>query len=478
MEKNDVKCEQLMNIFREDMSVLLMLQNYLLNFIDNSKILQFYEMVIETKIHQNNNMFSEFLSLLSFICAVRPKESQSYIQLLIHFIPLIKENFSQKEIYQLFSPCKQFIILLYEHGCINLNDILGSREFQDHDSFIFFPEIQENDEKYFLELKKYVWFNQLHIYYTNKMTISEFKEKRLLGLSEFEIVKIISEDKIDDFIDFVSSKNLDVFSKPATSVFEYDPLIKGMKPDLIEYAAYFGSIHIFKYLLMQYEVAERLLDKNIFYFAVSGGSTEIIHLIESKEKINYSLYVKYAIKTFQIDLVNYLFNQNPENLRRDIYYCIEFFNLEALLLFLAVLNEMHFTISYIEMAAMCGYVDLLSFFIKISDFDINSEINDGVSKNNIYRTLLHIAVNSEKYNVVAFLLTLEGIDINIKNYIYFLICMMFISGLYYVFTINYETPLDIAMQLKNTKIIEILQKKEESIHKKSTKNSNGNFLME
>ena len=76
------------------------------------------------------------------------------------------------------------------------------------------------------------------------------------------------------------------------------------KISLIEYAAFFGSVQIFKYLYLN----GVRLNENMCLYAVHGNHPEIFQIIEEKVKISSSTYekcFKEAIICFNNDFANY-----------------------------------------------------------------------------------------------------------------------------------------------------------------------------
>lgn len=63
-------------------------------------------------------------------------------------------------------------------------------------------------------------------------------------------VLLILEDSVKDFISYVNRSNISLESEVKLSIFERYSFLNENHPILIEYAAFFGSIQIFQYLVM------------------------------------------------------------------------------------------------------------------------------------------------------------------------------------------------------------------------------------
>ena len=75
---------------------------------------------------------------------------------------------------------------------------------------------------------------------------------------------------------------------------------------LIEYAAFFGSLSIFKFLLLNHaSITNKLLDD-----AIAGGNTEIIHICQ-QYKCNVQINsFQMAIKYYHNDILAWLIENN------------------------------------------------------------------------------------------------------------------------------------------------------------------------
>ena len=92
---------------------------------------------------------------------------------------------------------------------------------------------------------------------------------------------------IEEFIIYVNKNNYQLDSFIETSHYETNSfLLKAEKVKLIEYASFFGSTQIFKYLYLN----GIELSPSLWNFAIHGDDEEMIHILE-EEKVcppNYS----------------------------------------------------------------------------------------------------------------------------------------------------------------------------------------------
>ena len=106
------------------------------------------------------------------------------------------------------------------------------------------------------------WFPNKNAWVENikKELPTNFHELRKVGEDENFICKLIRDDNIKDFIVYVNKNNIQLNTPIKLSIFETNAfLIKKQNESqnkgitLTEYAAFFGSIQIIKYLQMEGE---------------------------------------------------------------------------------------------------------------------------------------------------------------------------------------------------------------------------------
>ena len=104
------------------------------------------------------------------------------------------------------------------------------------------------------------------------------------GYNHNFIYQLIKNDDIDKFQNLVSNEGLDINQMIPDSVFERALFLKdGAR--LVHIAAFYGSIKIFKYLVLN-DVDLEMLDmalQTIVHFAVAGNSPEIIRYLQSND---------------------------------------------------------------------------------------------------------------------------------------------------------------------------------------------------
>ena len=139
--------------------------------------------------------------------------------------------------------------------------------------FLNFPNIHVDHKKITNKLKEYARINNII----------------LIGNYDEIYLQYIKNDDIESFQDFIS--------KLPSFDFEQKINTYTREGSIIHYAAYNGAIKCFKYLILN----DVSLDSSLVLFAVAGGNSEIIHILENKglsfaKAINTSIaFHRYAI---------------------------------------------------------------------------------------------------------------------------------------------------------------------------------------
>ncbi|KAK8871525.1 hypothetical protein M9Y10_007254 [Tritrichomonas musculus] len=215
--------------------------------------------------------------------------------LILHFESQIKIFFNDDDIYNMFENSPRVLLFLIQKGFCTSENI-------DHSDLYFYPEIRNKIK----EEKKENLENQIQ----KIDPIEVFESKRLIGENDSEICKLIREDSVVEFITYVSANIIDVSSQTPYSIYETNSfLLSREKTSLIEYAAFFGSNEIFKYLRINGAKIESI----IWFYAIHGKNAEIIRILErdgikrdTDEKLSES------IKCHHNEIANY-FEMNEED---------------------------------------------------------------------------------------------------------------------------------------------------------------------
>ena len=134
-----------------------------------------------------------------------------------------------------------------------------------------------------------------------------YEEKQQVGENDEQICQIIGEDSIEEFITYMNKNDYPTNSYIKESLFETNYfLLKGKKKILIEYAAFFWSTQIFKYL---YKNGVELTSSLLIY-GIHSDNPEMIQILEENHVAtpnkSYEESIKESIKYHHNDITNYI----------------------------------------------------------------------------------------------------------------------------------------------------------------------------
>ncbi|KAK8841348.1 hypothetical protein M9Y10_026962 [Tritrichomonas musculus] len=255
------------------------IQSLILEYIDNENNLEenyqnLANIFNDIKIHDNFNEFKLILYFISNI-SVHHHRTHDFLQkiykIIIFFEKDIKKNYSNYEIFHIFRKSKIILLYLIKQNILNI-DLSIFNEIKKYFYInYFFPEV-----------KKFIKNDQLVQDITKKLP-KDYEEKRQIGENEDEICKIIRKDSLEEFISYVEKTKKSLRSLVDESIFETNLYLLKERPTLIEYAAFFGSIEIFKYLCSK----KVKITKTIWQYAVHSNNTKLIQFLEEKKlKLN------------------------------------------------------------------------------------------------------------------------------------------------------------------------------------------------
>ena len=171
--------------------------------------------------------------------------------------------------------------------------------------------------------RKFEWKEEIE-----KELPENFYENRKIGENENKICQLIRKDLIKEFIAYINQNNISLNINIEPSIFETNLFLieKSIEAEesnrfnsrehkqisLIKYAAFFGSIQIFNYLVSN----KVSMSFDLWFYAIHGQNAEIIHQIEEQNNFYPGFekkLIKEAIKFNHNDMVNYFINNCPQN---------------------------------------------------------------------------------------------------------------------------------------------------------------------
>lgn len=166
------------------------------------------------------------------------------------------------------------------------------------------------------------------------------KKKRLKGENDDYLCGLIQNDSIESFIIYVNKNSLMLQSQIKESIFETNSFLLSKTPALIEYAAFHGSIQIFRYLFLN----NAELPPSLWLYVVHGNDPEIINLLEEKniKPDNFNDCYRESIKCHNNEVANYIQNNylKETNIQLNLKCCLHYFNYD--LIPIDKINELSF----------------------------------------------------------------------------------------------------------------------------------------
>lgn len=403
-------------------------------------------------ISQFVDKIDEFVDTVLLSFQFRPNKLQLYIELIQYLIKLNDDQDNDTEKYSFslipasilrnFVPMKvkYYYYLSFVQKC-NKQKIINDEDLFEKIKTFFYEYPQEIMPKAYLFLyfaplissKMPEFFDKQCELFTKQLeTFGTFFEAKdfLTRLSElrdnnwqlfykqsetnyplYSIQSIIKMDDIDSFQKKAAEINFDINQE--TKIHSYENILfPEVKPTLLQLAAYYGSIKIFKFILLN-GADLKIKNKEGFsfeHFAIAGGDPEMIRIFEQKG-MTFQNTLKVATQFHQNSVFQWIFdNKEKDNLNIVFLNACAVNNLSAILF---LLQETDVDINYtdedgegcLHYAAKYGSNDALRFLLSHKNININSGLKN--------RTPLDVASISGLVETVNLLIT-KGSDHNIE----------------------------------------------------------------
>lgn len=306
-------------------------------------------------------------------------------QVLQLFKDCVKNFFSNSEIFNIFQSNKRVLLFLFNEQILRMDaNIINKMRTKKFELMgyppYFAPEIKPFiNEKWFqkkIQDEEVYWNNKKLEDFCNELP-ENFYENRERGESESKLLKLIREDSMIEFVKFTNSNEIDLHMEIELSMYETNSLfidffnnnqnrIYDYVPvNLIAYAAFFGSLQIFNYLLNK-----GVRNHYLLKFAIHGANTRIFRIIE-----NAIDFTEFAEESFN-DAIRYHNNYFALFIRSNYVYYARLYTYVALKYYNFYFVEPH-QIDNRLIGTLClyGYNNLVQICLKNGRFDINEPVN-------------------------------------------------------------------------------------------------------
>ena len=301
-------------------------------------------------------------------------------QLFLFFFQKAQQTLSNSELFELFKNHKRNLLFLFKNKILTFDESIiqylrnKTRLNGLSDLHYFYSQIKLNDE--FKEIANSIK-NDIQKVNTNILT--EFDEKCEIGENDSEICEIIRKDSIEDFISYLNKTKLEISTttiKP--SFFETNSFLLDKEPTLIEYASFFGSIQIIKYL----EKNDVELTPSLWLYAIHSNNAELIRFLDEKSikpvDRSFKKCIEESIKCHHNEIAQYLqrktFKRGVEKMNRKnnfdetiVAYRFRYFNFSTVPIDL----ETNLILCYL---CRFNYITLVEILMKDQEIDISESI--------------------------------------------------------------------------------------------------------
>ena len=260
------------------------IQMEVLEFLNNdSYILDDLQNKIESIYYSSLNQEFQYKLKLLFMLLLQISNdhhrSSNFFQKLEQIFSLfkdeIKKRFTNREFFDIFRSNKIIILYLLEEIIIVMDKyIINSMLVIENSKYKAgnYDRFFHREIKFFLEEHKI----ERELFDFNTDVFLKFDEKRHIGENDSYICQLIRDGSIEEFVVYVNRTNFPLSASVESSIFETNSFLIHTNPDLIEYAAFFGSIQIFQYLRLN----NVELKPSLYLYAIHSNNTEMIHLLE------------------------------------------------------------------------------------------------------------------------------------------------------------------------------------------------------
>lgn len=351
----------------------------------NENLLRFLEKIEEEEGSHDINIFRElktrdnsheirlFLRILLQIYNNHGSNSNLYNkveQILKFFKDKIQQFYSNSEIFDIFASNKRILLFLIKEKMMIFDKYIFNKITTNN------KYIDAKYPQYFVkEIKPFM--NSAFLLQKNKL-IEELKNdlpenheiNRENGVNEYYICKLIRLDLVKDFIVYVNKTNYPLKSIIMPSIYETNPfLIKKQKEiTLIKYAAFYGSIQIFQYLILN----GVCMDSSLWPYVIHSNNQELFRILENEKfgDSNLNLFFNCfdeSIKCHHNSIANYIKENWLNESKRQSLFFFKYYNFE----FIELID-----ISMIEFCFLCkyNYYDLVKLLLKDGNLNVNQKI--------------------------------------------------------------------------------------------------------
>lgn len=326
---------------REQILCLMMFQESLIS-IDSGRVDEVVEHLLQTNLIYSKDSVKQIAYNILQAASHRPWSIKNLVSLIKKLIDNASSDNCLSILKDFLIPTdlmnqrwyRSFLLFAISQKIISAEELINLMKSYDVDEPLFLlycwfaPIIEKSDHDIFLQLTDMLFKNKNKLSKEFQFFIDKFEQLRmnnwelqreyfLTGYYKGSLPYIIRNDNLDLLRSYFSQFNveIDYNMKVDSSLFERCDFIRH-NPTLIQFAAYYGSVKCFTYLLMQNDIDIKITDDNginIFQFAIAGGNQKIIEICE-KLKFENKGIIETAIEFQRFDTMVYFIEKYKINI--------------------------------------------------------------------------------------------------------------------------------------------------------------------
>ena len=404
------------------------IQNTFLKYIDDEndsqeEIQKLIKILKDFQVLSNKHMLTSTIHFIASIIDYHYRTNSFFkkiFQIILFLKDEIKKNYSNFEIFNFFKNNKKVLLFLSQEKILIFDQFIISKMYEEE------YEHSLTLEYLYPEIKDLIKNDKI----ISNAIPENIEELRKEEYSDCQVLQYIQNDQLDEFINFVNRNDFELDGKInksqlfETNLFIMDHIIyspdytfdnTGPKP--IEYAAFFGSLNIFKYLVSQ----KCSLEPKLWLYAIHGRQPEIIHFLESNKiqpiDTSYKECLSFSIDCHHNELTQYILSNYIENEDKSFIFTIslESYNFEL------IHHEMVNSDFFYELCENDYFILVDSILQSNPNLDVNKmTVKEGINEwtgdqTKSEKTPLFIASERGNNEIVQLLLNNKNIDVNKKS---------------------------------------------------------------
>lgn len=376
------------------------IQKLLLKYVesetDNEENYQnLFNLLEDLNISQSKEKIESMLILINNVSNYHFRFSNFNLKIanVVRYLLKGKQTLSNDELFFIFKDNKKLLLNLFEENHIVMNESIARSilEYPNQDAYYpyyFYPQIKPFiSDKIAQQI-----YSEINIPKDDNF-LKNFRKNQNIGENENYVCELIRKDQINDFTSYCRQVETNLYSEIKPSIFETNSFLLSHKPLLIDYAAFYGAINIFRFIFT-YMNNDPKYKQNIWLYLAHCPNEDIMKILNENnikipsssynfnpfnEKVDpYDIVLEESIKCHHIDFANFIFQNyinekimsyNTENnFERNVYaYAFKYRN------YVFFPSDMNYKFLFYY-ACKYNYYEVVEFMLKCKSINLNIPI--------------------------------------------------------------------------------------------------------